>query len=121
MIHWQCSFAFVIILISTTFQEEQCGVYLKIEENSFVKHDEYNVIGNERAQSLTSCSLICTRQKICKSANFFIAEGACSLYKDVKDWRDVMVPLKGAFYIEKVCTIDHEPKNKTKTKKIELI
>lgn len=70
---FRSSVASAIGLISTTFQQGNPGVYLKIEENSFLVHDHNNAIGNERAQSLSACSMICTRQELCQSANFMFA------------------------------------------------
>lgn len=99
---FRSSVAFAIALISTTFQQENPGVYLKIEENSFLVHDHNNAIGNERAQSLSACSMICTRQELCQSANFIPEKGVCLLYKDVNDNIYEPITIQGSFYIEKV-------------------
>lgn len=94
--------AFAIALISTTFQQGNPGVYLKIEENSFLINEHNNAIGNERTQSLSACSMICTRKELCQSANFMPEKGVCLLYKDVNDKTYELIPIQGSFYIEKV-------------------
>ena len=99
---FRSSVAFAIALISTSFQQENPGVYLKIEENSSLAHDYNNTIRNKRTDSLSACSLMCTRQELCKSANFIPEKGVCFLYKDTNDRRNELIPIQGSFCIEKV-------------------
>ena len=58
--------AVIMVLAFTTIQAEQDGVYFKIEENTFVPHE--TAVWSGKAASLLSCSLMCARQEMCKSA-----------------------------------------------------
>ena len=93
--------AVIMILAVTTIQAEQDGVYFKIEENTFVPHE--NVIWNGKAASLLSFYMMCARQEICKSANFKAESGACLSYSETITRNiNMMLPQEGSFYVEKV-------------------
>ena len=93
--------AVIMVLAFTTIQAEQDGVYFKIEENTFVPHE--NAVWSGKAASLLSCSLMCARQEMCKSANFISDSEACLSYKKTRSRNiDVLLPQEGSFYIEKV-------------------
>ena len=94
--------AVITILAVTTIPAEQYGYYFKLEENTFLSHP--NTVWRGNVGSLLSCSLMCARQDICKSANFMAGGGACSLYKETRTRNiDSLVPYpQGSFYIEKV-------------------
>ena len=91
----------IILAIATLGEADQDGVYFKIEENTF-RSDE-DAIWSGKAASLLSCSLMCARQEICKSANFITDSQACSSYKEITARNiDMLLPQEGSFYIEKV-------------------
>ena len=77
--------AVIMILAVTTIQAEQGGVYFKIEENTFVSHE--NAIWNRKAAS----------------PNFMTESGACLAYSETMT-RNInkMLPQEGSFYEEKV-------------------
>ena len=93
--------AVIMVIAVTTIQAEEDGVYFKIEENTFLSRE--NAIWNRKAASLLSCSLMCARQEMCKSANFITDSEACLSYKKTRARNiDVLLPQEGSFYIEKV-------------------
>ena len=96
----------IVILSITTIQAEQDGVYFKIEENTFLSHE--NAIWNGKAASLLCCSLMCARQEICKSANFMTDNQACLTFKETRARNiDMLLPQEGSFYIEKVSFLSY--------------
>ena len=91
----------MILAIITLSEAEQDGVYFKIEENTF-RSDE-DAIWSGKAASLLSCSLMCARQEICKSANFMTDSQACLSYKETRARNiDMFLQQEGSFYMEKV-------------------
>ena len=88
--------------LATRTQPEDHGVFFKIEENSFLFHQ--NSIWDGKAASLVSCLQMCARQAACKSVNFMANQGTCSLLSE-KQTKQAEKPFKrdGAFYLEKVC------------------
>ena len=70
----------ILAVTVTTIQTEEDGVYFKIEESTFLSHE--NAIWSGKAASLLSCSLMCARQEISKSANFITDSEACLSYKE---------------------------------------
>ena len=92
---------FCFSLVTRT-QPEDHGVFFKIEENSFLSHQ--NSIWDGKAASLMPCSQMCARQTACKSVNFIANQGTCSLLSE-EQTKQAEKPLKrdGAFYLEKVC------------------
>ena len=87
--------AVIMILSVKIIQVVQDGVYFKIEENTFVSHE--NAIWSGKAASLLSCSLMCA------SADIMTESGACLSYSETMT-RNInkMLPQEGSFYVEKV-------------------
>ena len=93
--------ALVMILAITNIQAEQDGVYFKIEQNTFLSDE--NAIWSGKAASLLSCSLMCARQEICKSASFMTDSQSCLTFKETTARNmDMLLPQQESFYMEKV-------------------
>ena len=93
--------AFMLVLAAKTKAEEK-GVYFNIEEKSFLFGE--NTITNEKADSLLTCSQICARRAVCKSANFIASERTCSLLsEDQTNKPKNLLKRDGSSYLEKVC------------------
>lgn len=94
----------VLIILSLTamIKTVEYGVYFEVEENSFFL-DVYHVwIG--RVGSLLTCSQLCARKAVCKSANFIANSGKCSLHRETRRMHpDRLLQQQGSFYVEKVC------------------
>ena len=91
----------MILAVTVTIQTEEDGVYFKIEESTFLSHE--NAIWSGKAASLLSCSLMCARQEISKSANFITDSEACLSYKETRARNiNMLLPQQGSFYIEKL-------------------
>ncbi len=94
---------FILSLVAKIKAEEH-GVFFKIEENSFLFHE--NSIWNGKADSLLSCSHMCARKDACKSANFIASQGTCTLLTDGQtEQAEKLLRRDGFFYLEKVCII----------------
>ena len=91
-----------ILSLAAKINADEHGVFFKIEENSFLYNQ--NSIWNGKADSLLSCSRMCTRREDCKSANFIASQGTCSLLNDAQTKQaEKLFKRDGSFYLEKVC------------------
>lgn len=61
---------------------EELGVFFQIEEKSLLLSED--AIWNGEVNSLLSCSHMCARQALCKSASYITEEGRCSLHREIK-------------------------------------
>ena len=101
--------AVIMILAITKILAEQDGVYFKIEENTFLSDE--NAIWSGKAASLLSCSLMCLRQDICKSANFMTDSQTCLTFKETTARNmDMLLPQQESFYVEKVTFLNYPVK-----------
>lgn len=47
---------------------------------------------------------MCARREDCKSANFIVSQGTCSLFNDAQlKQAETLLKQDGSFYLEKVC------------------
>ena len=91
-----------MLLLTAMFQTEQYGVFFEIEENSYLLDEDD--IWNGKVASLMTCSHLCARQAVCKSANFITNEGTCSLHRNTRKMHPGrLLQQQGYFYLEKVC------------------
>ncbi len=98
----QMLLATVVFILAAKIKAEEQGVFFKIEENSFLFYENSIWIG--KADSLMSCSQMCTRRAACKSANFIASQGTCSLLTDIQTKQSKrLLKQDGSFYLEKVC------------------
>ncbi|KAJ7355109.1 hypothetical protein OS493_027898 [Desmophyllum pertusum] len=80
---------------------EEYGVFFEIEENSFLFDDD--TIWNGKVDSLFSCSRMCARETLCKSASFLENEGTCSLHRETRTMHpDRLLQQQGSIYVEKL-------------------
>ena len=76
-------------------------VSFKIEENYFRSYE--NTIWNGKADSLLSCSQMCTRRADCKSANFIGSQETCLLLGEGQvNQEEKLLRRGGSIYLEKV-------------------
>ena len=95
------TFVFMLVLTAKTKAEEK-GVYFNIQEKSILIGE--NTISNEKADSLLTCSQLCARRAVCKSANFIASQRTCSLLSEDKTKKPKnLLKRDGSFYLEKVC------------------
>ncbi|XP_078342130.1 uncharacterized protein LOC144627973 isoform X2 [Oculina patagonica] len=101
-----------MLSLAAKIKTDEHGVFFKIEENSFLFHE--NAFWNGKADSLMSCSQMCARQDACKSANFIASQGTCSLLTDIQTKQSKrLLKQDGSFYLEKVVSpgIPNSPDN----------
>ena len=90
----------MILYTTLTTKADAQGVFFKIDEDSFSL--DGNVIWNGIADSLVSCSLLCTRREDCKSANFMENGGICSLLRTHTVNPENLLKRRGSFCLRKV-------------------
>ena len=92
----------MILSLTPMFKTEQYGVFFEIAENSFLSDE--NDIWNGKVDSLVTCSQLCARRALCKSANFITNGGTCSLHRESRKMHpDRFLQQQDSFYVEKVC------------------
>jgi len=91
-----------ILSFTTMLKTEEFGVFFEIEEDSFfVDEDAFWI---RKVDSLFSCSQMCARKAVCKSANYITGGETCSLHRETrKMYPDRLLKQKGSSYVEKVC------------------
>ena len=96
------STVFAILSFTAMLNTEEFGVFFEIEEDSFfVDEDAFWI---EKVDSLLSCSQMCAREAVCKSANYIASGETCSLQREArKRYPYRLLKQKGSFYLEKVC------------------
>lgn len=91
-----------ILLFTAMLNTEEFGVFFKIEEDSFFVDDDAFWIG--KIDSLFSCSQMCGREAVCKSASYIASEETCSLHREKrKMYPGRLLKQNGSSYVEKVC------------------
>ena len=91
-----------MLVLAAKIKADEKGVYFNIEEQSFLFGE--NTISNEKADSLLTCSQLCARRAVCKSANFIASERTCSLLSEEQTNKPKsLLKRDGSFYLEKVC------------------
>ena len=91
-----------ILSFTAMISSEEFGVFFEIEEDSFLVDEDVFWIG--KVDSLLSCSQMCARETVCKSANYITSGETCSLHKETrKMFPDRLLKQSGSSYIEKVC------------------
>ena len=94
----------VLAMLSFTasLKTEGVSVFFEIEEDSFFVDDD--VIWIRKVDSLLSCSQMCAREAVCKSANYVTSGETCLLHRETKKmYPDRLLKQKGSSYVEKVC------------------
>lgn len=97
-------FSVVLTILSmiAISKAEELGVFFQIEEKSLLLSED--AIWNGEVNSLLSCSHMCARQALCKSAGYITEGGTCSLHRETKKmYPDRFLQRQGSFYVEKVC------------------
>ena len=96
-------FAVLAILSFTAMlSSEEFGVFFEIEEDSFFVDEDAFWTG--KVGSLLSCSQMCAREAVCKSANHITSGETCLLHKETRMmFPDRFLKQSGSSYIEKVC------------------
>lgn len=77
-------FSVVLTILSmiAISKAEELGVFFQIEEKSLLLSED--AIWNGEVNSLLSCSHICARQALCKSASYITEGGTCSIHRETK-------------------------------------
>ena len=91
--------ALTLLYLTAVVKTKEEGVYFKVRENHFLL-DENTVCGNQKVDSLLSCSQICGRRNDCKYANFKKDQGICSISD--RESPGKVVQRQGYFYLKKV-------------------
>ncbi|KAJ7355125.1 hypothetical protein OS493_027914 [Desmophyllum pertusum] len=90
-----------ILSIIAMIKTEEYGIFFEIEENSFLFDED--AIWNGKVDCLFSCSRMCARETLCKSASFLENEGTCSLHRETRTMHpDRLLQQQGSIYVEKV-------------------
>ena len=91
-----------ILSFTATLNTEEFGDFFEIEEDYFFVDEDAFWIG--KVGSLLSCSQMCAREAVCKSANYITSGETCSLHRETrKMYPDRLLKQNGSSYVEKVC------------------
>ena len=91
-----------ILSFTTMLSSEEFGVFFEIEEDSFFVDEDAFWTG--KVNSLLSCSQMCAREAVCKSASYITSGETCSLHRETRMmFPDRLLKQNGSSYIEKVC------------------